>query len=287
MDIHNYTESHKSSDTHTHKFLVIPLNTYTNTHRYTHQYTSHPLVWYWFTETCMLVQQLVPNEPKWLLPHHSFQARAGISPGGRETGREKGSEGDGFKWSSLAHGSHERPLHTEKKHTHSDSGMHANTDGLSCIQYGHTLAHQRCSVIFLQETWGRESETERARVRQKYGNTEQNESDGELWWDGMTGKVKSTADGEREIACVCVCDFFFAGRTPFPAFPACPPTQHMSFSSLLSSALLSASSSLTPLVIVYFVVSSLPVFCVSINVGGMHVSALCAPFQWFLMYFYP
>lgn len=67
----------------------------------------------------MLVQQLVPNEPKWLLPppRHGFQARAGNGPRGRETGREEGSEGAGFKWSSLAHGSHERSLHTEEKHT--------------------------------------------------------------------------------------------------------------------------------------------------------------------------
>lgn len=97
----------------------------------------------------MLVQQLVPNEPKWLLlppPRHSFQARAGNGPRGRETGREEGSEGAGFKWSSLAHGSHERSLRAEEKHTRTypcrhartDSGMHANIDGPSRVQYGHT-----------------------------------------------------------------------------------------------------------------------------------------------------
>lgn len=69
----------------------------------------------------MLVQQLVPNEPKWP-PPASFQARAACGPWGRETGREEGSEGVGFKWSSLAHGSHERSLHAEEKHTYTRNG---------------------------------------------------------------------------------------------------------------------------------------------------------------------
>ena len=66
----------------------------------------------------------------------SFQARAGNGPRGRESGREEGSEGAGFKWSSLAHGSHERGPCTLRRntHTHTHTGMHANTDGLSCIR---------------------------------------------------------------------------------------------------------------------------------------------------------
>ena len=73
--------------------------------------------------------------------------------------------------------------------------------------------------------------------------------------------------------CVCVC-VIFASRTPFPASPACPPTQHMSSSPLLSS------SPILP-IITHFVVSFLSVFCVSIDVGGMRDCALCAPLQFF------
>lgn len=78
----------------------------------------------------MLVQQLVPNEPKWLPPARppaSFQARAASGPWGRETGREEGSEGAGFKWSSLAHGSHERSLHAEEKHTYTRRSAHTDS----------------------------------------------------------------------------------------------------------------------------------------------------------------
>lgn len=102
---HGPTRTHKCTQIHTescilrhayaiHKYLVTWLNTHPNTHPYTHQYTSHPLVWNWFSETCVLVQQLVTNEPKWPPPCHSFQARAGNDgPWGRKTGREEGSEG--------------------------------------------------------------------------------------------------------------------------------------------------------------------------------------------------
>lgn len=96
---HKYTQIHTESCIlrHAyaiHKYLVTWLNTHPNTHPYTHQYTSHPLVWNWFSETCVLVQQLVTNEPKWPPPCHSFQARAGNDgPWGRKTGREEGSEG--------------------------------------------------------------------------------------------------------------------------------------------------------------------------------------------------
>lgn len=96
----------------------------------------------------MLVWQLVPNEPKWLLPHHSFQARAGIGPGGRETGREKGSEGDGFKWSSLAHGSHERPLHTEKKHTHTQTQACMQTQMGRLVYSTGTRWHTSTALLF-------------------------------------------------------------------------------------------------------------------------------------------
>lgn len=107
--------------------------------------------------------------------------------------------------------------------------------------------------------------------------------DGELWYDWQGSEL---CRWQRELhAHLCVrvgvsvhvCVFvIFASRTPFPAFPACPPTQHMSSSPLLSSPLI-------PPVIIHFVVSFLSVFCV----GDMHVCALCAPFQWFLMYLYP
>ena len=98
---------------------------------------------------------------------------------------------------------------------------------------------------------------------------------GELWLDGTTGKVVSAADGRETCMCigVCVC-VIFASRTPFPASPACPPTQHMSSSPLLSS------SPILP-IITHFVVSFLSVFCVSIDVGGMRDCALCAPLQFF------
>lgn len=69
----------------------------------------------------MLALQLVPNEPRWLLLRYSFQARVGNGPRGRETGRgkkKKDEKGAGFKWSSLAHGSHERSLPTEETWTH-------------------------------------------------------------------------------------------------------------------------------------------------------------------------
>lgn len=56
-----------------------------------------------------------------------------MAPGAEKLGEEKkkkDEKGAGFKWSSLAHGSHERSLPTEETwthtHTHSDSGRPEN-----------------------------------------------------------------------------------------------------------------------------------------------------------------
>lgn len=62
------------------------------------------------------------------------------------------------------------------------------------------------------------------------------------------------------LVCAWVC-MIFASFTPFPAFPACPPTQHMSPAPPLTN-----SSSLIFLVISFSVVSFLPVI-----IRGLHV----------------
>lgn len=71
-------------------------------------------------------------------PPASFQARAASGPWGRETGREEGSEGAGFKWSSLAHGSHERSLHAEEKHIDTRRSARAHTHSRSECRYRRT-----------------------------------------------------------------------------------------------------------------------------------------------------
>lgn len=73
------------------------------------------------------------------MPQFPGQIRE-TAPGAEKLGERKDQKGVGFKWSSLAHGSHERSLHTEEKHTHSDSCVPANTDvlGYSMGTGGHT-----------------------------------------------------------------------------------------------------------------------------------------------------
>lgn len=77
-------------------------------------------------------------------PPASFQARAASGPWGRETGREEGSEGAGFKWSSLAHGSHERSPHAEEKHIYA----RAHTDSRVECRYRRTSASTVLVQIF-------------------------------------------------------------------------------------------------------------------------------------------
>lgn len=59
--------------------------------------------------------------------------------------------GAGFKWSSLAHGSRERSLHTKQQHTHSRVCMQTQTDCLVYIDYAHADTHECFSVIFTRD----------------------------------------------------------------------------------------------------------------------------------------
>lgn len=90
--------------------------------------------------------------------------------------------------------------------------MHANTDGPSCIQYGRMLAHKRCSVIFFYKR----REVERAKQgTSKIWECRTNGGILMVSFGGMTGKVKNTADGERD--CMCVCDFLLVVPPSLPS----------------------------------------------------------------------
>lgn len=79
----------------------------------------------------------------------------GTAPGPEKLG-ERGSAGAVFKWSSLAHGSHKRSLHTEEK---------TDGDGASCIQCGHAQVHMSAALLFLQATRVGVETAERGRVK--------------------------------------------------------------------------------------------------------------------------
>lgn len=130
---------------------------------------------------------------------------------------------------------------TLRRNTHTHTLMHTH----SSMQ-----TQMNCGLVLLSCIFPGEKSGETFSYRTVRGRRKRRRMVSGFGLDGTTGKVASTADGRETRVCVCVCMLvIFASRTPFPAFPACPPTQHMSSSPLLSFLL----SPPNP--------SNLPIFC--------------------------